>query len=388
MLKEYPKFKKGQAEKVYNRLSKAQKEELKMLLLYREGRGLKGYRLKDLRRVLIQIYYVLGGTIKEKVSNETEATELSLVIKNSHFSTENKINILINFGNLIKKVHRDWSIKFDGFEMFSVKEFKKGDCSEPKEYDLLTDEEIKKIFRAEPKLFWKCFFKIGEQTGLRTKENRLIKNKKIEFNEDGTATIEIYMTKVGKKKFVFVDSETTNLIKRLQEEQKNTDTYGEFLFPSPKKVNEAISKNQVCSWFRNLSLRALGRKCIFYQLRHLRANILYKLAKENKISKDTAISLMGHSEDLSSRYTHINEDERKKILKEQAFKLELPEEKKHKLEIEIAENKKLISALQEQMGIFERKIIYSIKNFKKRENKREEILKEKKEFEKLRGIKK
>ena len=86
MLKQYPKFKRGEVEKVYKKLSKTQKEELEMLLLYREGRGLKGDKLKDLRRVLLQIYSVLKGTFKEKISNETEATELSLMIKNSYFS--------------------------------------------------------------------------------------------------------------------------------------------------------------------------------------------------------------------------------------------------------------------------------------------------------------
>jgi integrase len=347
MLESYPKFKKGQVEKIFKNLNKNQKEELESLLLYRSGRGLKGDKLKDLRRWLLQLYYIIGGTFKNKISNETEAIKLSLLIQNSHYSKETKPNILINTANILKHIYSDWAIRFKEFEMFSVKQFNKGDESEPKDYDLIKDEEIKKIYRTEESLFWKCFFKVLEQTGLRIKEARTIVNTKIEFNEDGTATIEIFMTKTGKKKFVFCDTETAELIKKIQEEQKNTGDNGKYLFHSPKDGKKPISKNQVCFWFRKLTLKAIGRKCIPYQLRHRRATILYKLSKENKISKDTCMELLGHGRDMSEKYTHITDAERKKILKEQAFRLEMPEEKKHELE-----NK--IEILEKQLKSFEK----------------------------------
>jgi integrase len=176
MLKEYPKFKRGEIEKIYKNLDKSQKEELDRLLLYREGRGLNNTKLKDIRRYLLQEYHIIGGTFKKEISNETEATKLSLLIKKSHYSKDVKINLLIDTANTLRYIHSDWAIRFKDLEMFSPKQFNKGDGSEPKDYDLLSDEDIKKIYRAETTLYWKCFFKVLEQTGLRIKEARTIQN--------------------------------------------------------------------------------------------------------------------------------------------------------------------------------------------------------------------
>jgi len=203
MLKQYPKFKKGQTLKILKNLSSAQKTELDKILLYRKSRGLKGRGLDDLKRYLLQLYHVIGGTFKSKISTETKTQELSLLITESHYSKEVQKNLLINTANVLKYIHNDWRIKFKELEMFSPKQLNKGEGSEPVEYDLLDDEEIKKIFRSEKTIFWKCFFKIAEQTGARTIEVRTIQNNKINFEDDGTTSIEVYMTKTGKKKYVF-----------------------------------------------------------------------------------------------------------------------------------------------------------------------------------------
>jgi len=384
MLESYPKFKKGQVEAIFKKLSKKQKEELENLLLYREGRGMPGIKLKDLRRFILQIYYIIEGTFKDKISDEKTAIKLSLLITHSYFSIGVKKNLLVDIANLLKYIFPDWTLRFKNLEMFSIKQFNKGDNSEPKDYEVLTDEEIKNIYRAESKTFYKAFLKIAEQTGARTKEVRTIQNTKIEFDNDGTASIEIYMTKIGKKKIVFVDSETAKLIKQLQEEQKNIGRFGKYLFHSPKNTEQPISKNQVCFWFGNLTLKAINKRCIPYMLRHRRASILYKLAKENKISKDTAIDLMGHSKDMSERYTHISDAERKKILKEQAFRLELPEEKKHELEIKIKNLTDRIEQLEENRKLSKKainlqnqillKTILQIKGLKQEERKKAEEL--------------
>ena len=54
------------------------------------------------------------------------------------------------------------------------------------------------------------------------------------------------------------------------------------------------------------------------------------------------MQLMGHSKDMSERYTHISDEERIKILKSQALKLELPEKKRIELEKELLRIKSLM----------------------------------------------
>ncbi|MBI5872313.1 hypothetical protein HZB88_04490 [archaeon] len=88
-------------------------------------------------------------------------------------------------------------------------------------------------------------------------------------------------------------------------------------------------------------------------MRHSRATELYRLADENKISKETAIKFMGHSSDMSKTYTHLDKQEIKNMLKNQVYKLEeLPEEKKHELEKEISELKRENERIWEALGKF------------------------------------
>jgi len=71
------------------------------------------------------------------------------------------------------------------------------------------------------------------------------------------------------------------------------------------KNNQPVQKSTVNMWFSRLTEKTLGEKKWNYLLRHTRATELYKLAKENKIAKDTAIKFMGHSEDMSATYTNL-----------------------------------------------------------------------------------
>jgi uncharacterized alpha-E superfamily protein len=114
-----------------------------------------------------------------------------------------------------------------------------------------------------------------------------------------------------------------------------------------KNVNHPINKTTVSMWMRELGDKALGKSIWNYLLRHSRATELYRLAKQGKISKDTAIEFMGHSEDMSNIYTHLDSKEIKEMLKNQVYKLEdLPEEKKHELEIRIEGQEKLMKEMK------------------------------------------
>jgi len=84
---------------------------------------------------------------------------------------------------------------------------------------------------------------------------------------------------------------------------------------------------------KNLSMRSIGRTIFPYILRHSRATELYHLAKQNKISKDVAIMFMGHGEDMSEIYTHLDKNQVREMMSKQVYKLEedLPPNQKNKL---------------------------------------------------------
>ena len=73
------------------------------------------------------------------------------------------------------------------------------------------------------------------------------------------------------------------------------------------------------------------------------------MVKENITSKDNAVQFMGHSEKMFDKvYSHVDKKTIKELMKKQMYNFEyLPEEKKHKLEIEIEKQKKEIEKTRE-----------------------------------------
>ncbi len=211
---------------------------------------------------------------------------------------------------------------------------------------MISKQDIEKLIRHEPKTYWKAFLLVQYEAGLRTKETRCLKWEDAQINiDDGLSELKIFATKTGKSRTLYV-KEATRYLTKLKEEQEDMGEKSVYIFHAKIKTNQPIHKSTVNMWFRRLTEKVLGVKKWNYLLRHSRATELYKLAKENKISKDTAIKFMGHSEDMSSTYTHLDKEDVKKMLKEQVYKIEdMPPEKRAELEKKIEEQNKIIERL-------------------------------------------
>lgn len=347
MLKKYPRFERGEVEKIYKKLSKSEQKLIKDYLNYRQVNGLGN--TSDLRRYLIQVRHIINQNFK-KFKDFNEHIKLCLIIKESWLSNEVKKNLKINLNNFFGEFlfPDSWNKKFSRIYSNKNQKKEKGEGSDNKtsNSDLPTDKELEKMIKSELSLFWKTFLLVLIAAGLRTIEARKIIVKKITFNPDGTATIEVYMTKTGGTKFVFMDTQTTDFIKKLIEEQKNTNSLGKYLFHSPTDKDKPIHKNSVNKWFKELSIRATGRHFKPGFLRKKKATQLYNLAKNNVIAENTALKLMGHSRSMMKTYDKTPPEKEIKILKQQAFKTEISEGKKHELEEKIEKLKKDIKDLQ------------------------------------------
>lgn|GEM_PF-818572 len=344
MLKEYPVFKRGDIEEFYNILSRNEKNMLNEYLAYRKARGITSEeKLKDVRRYILHLRYIL-----EKEFGEMDLKDLRnilAIIGGSRLSAYVKNTIKTDLKNFLKYLFPDWSLKFANLEDIKL-------ISNPRNekklnsQSLLQKKDIENVMRHETKLFWKAFFIVQYEGALRTKEARFLKWDDIKFSTDGDISeISIYSTKTKKARTIFV-KEATFYLNKLKEEQENLGRKGVYVFHSKTDTSKPVDKATVSVWFRNLTKRVLGREGWNYLLRHSRGTELYRLAKQGKIAKDTAVEFMGHSEDMSGVYSHFDKEEIKEMLKNQVYKLEdLPEDKKNELEKEIEklkeENKNL-----------------------------------------------
>lgn len=333
MLKKYPRFARFEIENIHKSLPSTEQKIIEDYLFYRKSRGLGDRAASDLRRKIIQIRHIIDCDFKSFDSLQN-LTRLSVLIRESYLSNNMKANLKIDLGNFFKYLFPDWSSRFMSLDCFSNKNHKGQGSEEGKinDVDLPKDEDVENMLKSEHSTFWKTFLLFQATTGTRTIEARTLEVKNITFDKDKTATIRIFMTKTGKEKVVFTDKQTTDHIKKLIEEKKNTKTLGKYLFSSPLNQDEPISKNSVNKWFKLLSLKATGKAYYPYLLRHKKATELYRLAKENVISKDVALNLMGHSKEMSERYTHLPRAKEIEILKAQAFNIEISPDKKHELE--------------------------------------------------------
>lgn len=344
MLKEYPKFRRGEIEEFYKKLPAKEKKSIEEYLTYRKARGVgTENKLKDIRRYILHLRYILEEPF-EKI-DLAKLRGLLAVINSSRLTNYVKNSVKTDLKNFLKYLFKDWSIRFSNLEDIKLNTNKRNE-EKINSQTIFSKEDIEKLMKHETRLFYKAFLITQYEAGLRTIETRFLKWKDISFNVDGDISeINIYSTKTAHSRVVFV-KEATFYLKKLKEEQENLKINSIYVFYSKSNPNKPIGKSIINKWFRNLTKKALGREGWCYLLRHSRATELYRLAEQNKISKEIAIKFMGHSEDMSKVYTHLDKKEIKEMLKSQVYKFEdIPEEKKHKLEEEIEALKKKIKLL-------------------------------------------
>ncbi|MDP2938763.1 MAG: tyrosine-type recombinase/integrase [Candidatus Omnitrophota bacterium] len=348
MLKEYPKFKRGEIELFYNSLSKNEKELLSDYLEYRKARGITTEeKVKDIRRYWLHVRYILQKEFAGM--NLKDLRGLLVIINNSHLSDDSKNSLKTDLKNLLKYSFQDWSSRFANLEdikLISKPRRKRGLDHK----NIFKKQDIEMLMKHETEMFWKAFLITQYEAGLRTKEVRFLRWEDIVFNADGDLSeLNIYSTKTKEARVVYV-KEATFYLQKLKEQQENTNQKGVYIFHSKHDLNQPIPKYNVAMWFRDLTKKALGRVGWCYILRHSRATELYTLSDEGKISEKTANRFMGHSKDMGDVYRKISPDKIKEMLKSQIYKLEdLPEEKKHELEKEINEIKKESVAQQDEI---------------------------------------
>jgi integrase len=360
MLKGYPKFKRGYVWEFYEKLPKPEQKFFDEYLVYRKARGISTESdLTDIKRYLAHLRYILQKDLRK--INLKELREIIALLNTSRLTDYVKDDIKSDLKNFLKYAFPDWSIKFS--DLADIRLSNTSNEEKINSKTIYAKEDIENMMKHENKTFWKAFLILQYEAGLRTGECRNLKWDDLKLNSDGDISeINIYATKTKRARPVFV-KEATFYLKKLKEEQENNKEKSIFIFPSKSHPNQCIDKSTISTWFRALSKKALGRIGWNYLLRHSRATELYRMAHNNEISEDTAIKFMGHSKDMSRRYTHIDDVDIKNMLKNQVYKIEdLPPATKHKLEIAMEkitkDNEKLKEDNKEIKG--SNKILYGL----------------------------
>lgn len=339
MLKEYPRFEKGEVMEKFDNLSKKEKESLEEYLKYRQARGVTTKEtLGDIKRYILHIRFIVQKPL-EKLDLKDLRGFLALLNSTQAIGDYAKNDIKIDLKNFLKWKFKDWNMRFAEFEDIKLvskpMNEKKLNASA-----ILHKEDIENIMKHETKMVWKAFFMTQYEAGLRTKETRFLKWSDINFNvDDQISELNIYATKTDKARTIFV-KEATFYLRKLKEEQENLGTKGVYVFHTKRDLNKPIDKGTVSIWARGLAKKS-GKYFWSYLLRHSRATELYLLADENKIAENTASKFMGHSTSMKETYLHLDKNKIKTMLKDQVYKLEeMPPKEKREFELMLEAQKK------------------------------------------------
>lgn len=361
MLKAHTSITSEEKEKILKQLPKSEQKDIENYLAYRKSRGLNAQtKINDVRKDIIHLRKTAQKDLSKLKINEI--IQLSSLIKSSDYGQYSQNEMLTNLKRFVKWKNPNINLE----DVRLIKEPMNKRKISPG--DLLSKEDVEKLIRHESKMFWKAFLITQYEAGLRTKETRFLRWQDIQFNSDGDlSTLNIFSTKTGKQRQIFV-KEATFYLKKLKEEQENLEEIGVYIFHSKRDLNKPVNRANISVWMQRLSKRVLGRSCWNYLLRHSRGNALYQLSKKGKISKDIALAFMGHSQEMSKVYTHDKSEEIKQMLKDQIYHLEdLPPEKKLEFEKKIEELTQEIERVnketKKQKEELEKK--YSAKNIKK-----------------------
>ena len=340
MLDEYPRFKRGQSREAYEKLPAKDKQILEEYVKYcliTAGRD----KVEDNKRDIIRLRLVIDSFDKLDLK---ALRHFLFVLEKSNLLTETKNNAKIHIQKFLRWHFKDWSERFDEFKDVKTRNGLNEEKINGK--TLLTKDEIEKIIRKENSLFWKAYFLVQYEGGLRTKEARSIKWEDLRFNIDGDISeLNIYATKTKKARVVYL-KEATFYLQRLKEESERKSP---FVFPSAMDVNKPITKFSVSRWFKNHVSKVIGRKIWAYILRHTRAKELY-ITNGGKIPEKTAQKFMGHKKSMVDVYSHISNEDIKEAMSKIIYKFEdLPEQKKHELEEEIKKHKAQLKILFEEV---------------------------------------
>lgn len=326
-----PRFKRGEALKFFNKLSKEEKRVIDDYVKYVSITSKSQTRLKNTQRSLITFR---KGIEKPLINTTIKDLRNFLASLNESALTQSSRNELKHtIKRFLKWKFDDWSKRFENLS--DIKLIMKINEEKINSSTILRKEDIENIIKEEPKLFWKTFFITLYESGLRPIELRTLLWKNIKFNIDGELSeINVYATKTSRARSVYVQNSTYYLTK-LKEKSKNG-----LVFPSPRNPNKPMGKELPAIWLGKISKKVLGRKIYPYILRHSRATELYT---NSNIPDKTAQKFLGHSKSMGDVYTHLSNEDVKDAVSKTIYKTEdLPPEKKHELEKEIETLKELL----------------------------------------------
>jgi len=203
------------------------------------------------------------------------------------------------------------------------------------ENNLVTEKDVEKMLRFAENYKDTCYLLLAFQTGARPQELLNLRWSDVKF-EEKYADITLYSNKTKESRtFPVVDKTMSSLWDWKQHYSYSDVSPKDFIFVSRWR-NRAMTTAGLNKMLRKMATASgIGKDVWSYLLRHTRATRLYEELPQQIVEK-----LMGHK-NMAGVYAHISSKKAREEMLNKIYKIEeMPEQKKHELELEITDLRK------------------------------------------------
>ena len=260
-------------------------------------------------------------------------TELAKYTKNDYKKT---------LKSFLKFQYEDWNKRFKALAHNGLKQCNPVNKEKINKEVLLKPSEFLLLVKGCDKPMFRVFVHLAYKSAGRPEEILKLKFGDIDLK---SGRVKLDSSKTGNMRYIYVDEDC---IKDIRQYKENEYSYPDvdktdFIFVSPVKRSVQVSLPTLYSYLKTVSKKRLGRTDIYpYLFRHTKLNEMRKV-----LSPDAYEAFSGHSLETGMKFYSHNDDEdlREELYSKVFKKVELPPEKKHALEIELANIKKYLISL-------------------------------------------
>lgn len=306
-------------------------------------------KVSKIKRVIIQLYDITEIDLDKL--NKKNIDAFLVIINHSKLSVWTKNEIKVYLKKFLKWYYKDLdmieNIKKEKFDM---------DYSKVNENNLLTKDDIDKMYRCSTNHKTSCLLGLLEETGGRAGEIAQLKFKDVNFNEK-YPTVTLYTGKNKTSRTIPIVRSKEVILKWKHHYSFPDPQPNDFIFVNPLDRTKHITTTAMNKTLRRLSKKAGINKDVWnYLFRHTQLTRLYETLPTPVVEQ-----LAGHK-NMSQVYAHISNKKARDMMLKDVYKVDdLDDEKKHELELKVDRHEKLIKALIYQIKVYSKNLQQDLK---------------------------
>jgi len=333
----FPQYEKQVLKPLYKTLKKKDRDMIEEYLIFCGGTAGKT-TLAKYKRTMVKSCDVIGGDL-DKIDLKRLREFLNL-LNQSDLRPATKNEVRKVFKRFLKESYDDWSSRFK--QLNDIKGEAEINQDKINGNTILRSNELESLIRGCESLKYKALIMLMYESAGRPEEILNLRWKDVNLNK---GDVKLKSSKTGNVRINPIQESIIHLKRWKQEYSFSNATADDLIFPSVYTRDKVQSLPAFGMYLKKLGNNILKRSIFPYLIRHTRATELQKTLPAKIYEK-----FMDHSIETATRYSHLDKEDVRDSMFKNVYKVEdLPEKKKHELELKIDNLTKKYDFLIEQI---------------------------------------